>query len=140
MNPSRPSGKSSAAHSIPEPSIADLVDRLSEQTSHLVRDELRLARAEYTEKAKQGGTAAGLFGAGAILAWFGFGTLLATLILVLALFLPAWAAALIVTAVVFIAAAIAALVGKKKTEGLTPTPERTVATLRDDADEIKKRL
>lgn len=123
-----------------EPSVANLVDQLSEQTARLVRDELKLARAEYTEKAKQGGTAAGLFGAGAILAWFGFGTLLATLILVLALLLPAWAAALIVTAVVFAVAGIAALLGKKKTEGLTPTPERTVETVRRDAHEIKERI
>lgn len=121
-------------------SVADLVDRLSEQTARLVRDELKLARAEYTDKAKQGGTAAGLFGAGAILAWFGVGTLLATLILVLALFLPVWAAALIVTAVVFLAAGIAALLGKKKVEGLTPTPERTVQTVRRDVDEIKERI
>lgn len=123
-----------------EPSVSDLVDRLSEQTARLVRDELKLARAEYTEKAKQGGTAAGLFGAGAILAWFGIGTLLATLILVLALFLPAWAAALIVTVAVFLAAGIAGLLGKKKTEGLTPTPERTAATVRRDVDTIKERI
>lgn len=45
-----------------EPSVADLVDRLSEQTARLVRDELKLARAEYTQKAKQGGTAVGLSG------------------------------------------------------------------------------
>lgn len=131
MTTSRPPG---------EPSVADLVDRLSEQTARLVRDELKLARAEYTEKAKQGGTAAGLFGAGAILAWFGVGTLLATLILVLALFLPAWAAALIVTVAVFLAAGIAALLGKKKAEGLTPAPERTVETVRRDAHEIKERI
>ena len=58
----------------------------------------------------------------------------------LALFLPAWAAALIVTVVIFLVAGIAALIGKKKTEGLTPTPERTVATVRRDADEIKERI
>lgn len=123
-----------------ETSIADLVDRLSAQTSRLVRDELNLARAEYAEKAKQGGTAAGLFGAGAVLAWFGVGALLATLILVLSLVLPAWAAALIVTAVVFAAAGIAALLGKKTTEGLTATPERTLETVRRDATEIKERI
>ncbi|MGP5007784.1 phage holin family protein [Brachybacterium tyrofermentans] len=123
-----------------EPSVADLVDRLSEQTARLVRDELKLARAEYTQKAKQGGTAVGLFGAGAVLAWFGLGSLIATAILVLALFLPAWAAALIVTVVIFLIAGIAALISKKKTEDLTPTPERTVATVRRDADEITERI
>lgn len=49
----------------------------------------------------------GLFGAGAVLAWFGLGSLIATAILVLALFLPAWAAALIVTVVIFLIAGIA---------------------------------
>ncbi|GAA1295943.1 phage holin family protein [Brachybacterium alimentarium] len=130
----------SSPHPPEEASVAHLVDRLSEQTSRLVRDELKLARAEYTEKAKQGGTAAGLFGAGAVLAWFGLGALIATVILLLALVLPPWAAALIVTAVVFLAAGVAALLGKKKAEGLTPTPERTVATLRRDADEITERI
>lgn len=130
----------SSPHPPEEASVAHLVDRLSEQTSRLVRDELKLARAEYTEKAKQSGTAAGLFGAGAVLAWFGLGALIATVILLLALVLPPWAAALIVTAVVFLAAGVAALLGKKKAEGLTPTPERTVATLRRDADEITERI
>ncbi|MGP5034956.1 phage holin family protein [Brachybacterium alimentarium] len=130
----------SSPHPPEEASVAHLVDRLSEQTSRLVRDELKLARAEYTEKAKQGGTAAGLFGAGAVLAWFGLGALIATVILLLALVLPPWAAALIVTVVVFLAAGVAALLGKKKAEGLTPTPERTVATLRRDADEITERI
>lgn len=130
----------SSPHPPEEASVAHLVDRLPEQTSRLVRDELKLARAEYTEKAKQGGTAAGLFGAGAVLAWFGLGALIATVILLLALVLPPWAAALIVTVVVFLAAGVAALLGKKKAEGLTPTPERTVATLRRDADEITERI
>ncbi|MGP5625573.1 phage holin family protein [Brachybacterium alimentarium] len=130
----------SSPHPPEEASVAHLVDRLSEQTSRLVRDELKLARAEYTEKAKQGGAAAGLFGAGAVLAWFGLGALIATVILLLALVLPPWAAALIVTVVVFLAAGVAALLGKKKAEGLTPTPERTVATLRRDADEITERI
>ncbi|MGO1286420.1 MULTISPECIES: phage holin family protein [Brachybacterium] len=130
----------SSPHPPEEASVAHLVDRLSEQTSRLVRDELKLARAEYTEKAKQGGTAAGLFGAGAVLAWFGLGALIATVILLLALVLPPWAAALIVTVVVFLASGVAALLGKKKAEGLTPTPERTVATLRRDADAITERI
>ena len=69
-----------------------------------------------------------------------WGALLATLILVLSLVLPAWAAALIVTAVVFAAAGIAALLGKKTTEGLTATPERTLETVRRDATEIKERI
>ena len=118
-------------------STGELVTRLSEQTSRLVRDELRLAQAEMSQKAKHGGIGAGLFGAGGLLALFGLGTLIAAAVLALALVLPAWAAALIVAAVLFVAAGIAALVGKKEIQQATPTPERTVETVKDDIEEIK---
>lgn len=119
-------------------STGELVTRLSEQTSRLVRDELRLAQAEMSQKAKHGGIGAGLFGAGGLLALFGLGTLIAAAVLALALALPAWAAALIVAAVLFVAAGIAALVGKKEIQQATPTPERTIETVKDDIEEIKE--
>ncbi|WP_309081658.1 phage holin family protein [Zhihengliuella sp.] len=112
--------------------------QLSEQTSRLVRDELKLARAELTAKTKQGGMGAGFLGAGGILAWFGFAALVTTAILALALVLPAWAAALIVTVVLFAAAGIAALLGKKKIENLSPTPEKTKANVQRDVAEVKE--
>ncbi|RBP61987.1 putative superfamily III holin-X [Brevibacterium sanguinis] len=122
----------------PEPTTAELITRLSEQTSRLVRDEMKLARAELTAKAKQGGIGAGYLGAGGVLALFGFGSLIATAIIALALILPAWAAALIVTVVLFIAAGIAAMMGKKKVENLSPTPERTMTNLQRDVAEVKE--
>lgn len=121
-----------------EPTVPELMTRLSEQTSRLVRDEMRLVQTELTAKAKQGGISAGFLGAGGILAWFGFGALIATAILGLALVLPAWAAGLIVTAILFIAAAIAALLGKKKMEQLSPAPERTITNVNRDVAEVKE--
>ena len=120
-----------------DPLTAQLITRLSEQTSRLLRVELRLAQAEFSAKAKQGGIGAGLFGAATILAWFGFAALVTTAILAL-LILPAWAAALIVTAVLFIIAGIAALMGKKKIERISPTPDRTIANVNRDIDEVKE--
>jgi hypothetical protein len=120
-----------------QPTPAELISRLSEQTARLVRDELKLARAEMTAAAKQGGLGAGLLGAGGILAAYGFAALIATAIIALALVLPAWASALIVTAVLFIAAAIAALVGKKKVQTLSVTPERTIESVNEDIAEVK---
>lgn len=120
-----------------QPSPAELISRLSEQTSRLVREEFKLARAEMTATAKQGGVGAGLLGAGGVLAAYGFAALIATAIIALALVLPAWAAALIVTAVLFIAAAIAALAGKKKVQDLSLAPERTIDSLQDDIAEVK---
>ncbi|EXF26212.1 membrane protein [Nesterenkonia sp. AN1] len=121
-----------------EPTVPELMTRLSEQTSRLVRDEVRLAQAELTAKARQGGIGAGFLGVGGILAWFGVGALITTSILGLALILPAWAAALIVTAVLFIAAAITALLGKKRLEELSPAPERTITNVKLDVAEVKE--
>lgn len=122
-----------------QPSTGELVSRLTEQTSTLIRDELRLAQAELTEKAQHAGKGAGLFGAGGFLGFFGFAGLVTTAILALALVLPAWAAALIVTAVLLLAAGVVALLGKKQVDQSTPLkPERTVETVADDLREIKE--
>ena len=90
-------------------SIAELIKQVSEESSRLLRGELKLAQAEMTEKAKTAGVGVGAFGAAAVLGWFALGCFLATAILALALVLPAWLAALIVAVVVAIAAGIAAL-------------------------------
>src|SRR2546429_1089217 len=79
-------------------STGDLVKLAAEQISRLVRDELQLARVEIGGKAKRFGTGAGLFGAAGVIALYGVATLVATLILLLALVLPAWAPALVVAA------------------------------------------
>ncbi len=120
-------------------SAGELIIRLSEQTSRLVRDELRLAQAEMSEKAKHGGVGAGLFGAGGVLAFFGLAALVTAAILGLALVVPAWASALIVAIPLFIAAGVAALMGKRRLSQASPTPERTVENVKRDVEEVKER-
>ena len=94
-----------------DPSVGELVTQLSEQTSRLVRDELRLAQIELKNSAKHAGLGAGLFSVAGLLALFGLTTLIATAIIALALVLPLWLSALIVAVVLFIFAGIAVLVG-----------------------------
>ena len=119
-------------------STGQLISQLSEQTSTLVRSELQLAKVELTNSAKYAGLGAGLFSVAGVLAWFGLGALIATAIIALDLVLPLWAAALIVTLVLFVAAGIAALVGKKQVQQVTPTPERTVENVKLDVQEVKE--
>lgn len=122
----------------PDPSLATLVKQLSEDSSHLVRSELQLFRAEMTEKAKIAGVGAGLLSGAGVIALFGVGALVTTAIIALTLVLPAWLAALIVTVVLFAAAGIAALLGKKKiTQLAPPTPDRTVESVKHSITEIK---
>ena len=122
-----------------EPSTAELVSQLAEQSSELVREELRLARAELEQKARHAGLGAGLYGASGIIALFGVGTLVATAILSLQLALPAWLSALIVAGVLFLAAGVAALRGKKQiSETAPPTPERALESVKQDIATVKE--
>jgi len=122
-----------------EPSVAELLTRLSEQSSRLVRDELELAKVEITDKVRHAGIGAGLFSAAGVLGLFGVGTLITTAILALSLVLPAWLAALVVTVVVFAAAGVAALVGKKQVQEAAPAaPQETIDSVERDVAEVKE--
>ena len=122
-----------------EPSTGQLISDLTTQISRLVRDEARLAQAEVTQKAKKLGVGAGLFGGAGLFAFFGLATLITTLILVLALFLPAWLAALIVTVVLFAIAGVLALVGKKDVQkGTPPIPTEAIASTKTDIQTVKE--
>jgi hypothetical protein len=117
---------------------ADLVRQLSQQVSTLVRDELALARIEMVEKGKRAGTGAGLLGGAGVMALYGLGGLLVTAGAALALVMPVWAAALIVTVVLFAAAGIAALLGKKQvSQALPPEPTDAMASGRRDVETVK---
>jgi uncharacterized membrane protein YqjE len=120
-------------------STAQLVQRLTEQSTQLIRDELRLAQAEMTAKAKNAGIGAGLFGGAGLVALYGVGALIATVILALALLMDAWLAALIVTIVLFAVAGVAALLGRKKVQEATPPqPEQAIANVKQDIETVKK--
>ncbi|BCY07599.1 phage holin family protein [Actinoplanes sp. L3-i22] len=116
-------------------STAELVYRLSEQVTTLVRDELTLARMEMMEKGRKAGKGAGLLGASGVMATYGLGALLVTAGAALALVIPVWAAALTVTVVLFAAAGAAAVIGKNQVkQAVPPAPEEAVASGRKDVD------
>ena len=118
-------------------STVNLVRRASEQLSTLVRDEIQLARTEMTEKGKRAGKGAGLFGAAAVLACYGFAAMLAAIILAIALALPAWAAALIVGVVLFAIASGLAMMGRNNVRRIGPAvPQATLDSVRADVNAL----
>lgn len=122
-----------------EPSVAQLVQQVTEESSRLVRTELKLAQLEMTEKAKTAGVGLGAFGTAGILALYGIGCLILTAVYALALVLPAWAAALIVGVIVLVIAGVAAVLGKKKlAQAAPPVPDDVVANVKADVSEIKE--
>ncbi|WP_285750436.1 phage holin family protein [Lentzea sp. NBRC 105346] len=122
-----------------EPSTAQLVSRLSEQVSHLVRDEMRLASAELRDKGKHAGVGAGLFGGAGVFAWWGGLSVVAGLILLLAQVLEPWAAAFIIAAALLVIAGILALIGRAQIKrGVPPVPEQAMASVKQDIATIRE--
>ncbi|WP_221329485.1 phage holin family protein [Actinoplanes sp. L3-i22] len=120
------------------PSTADLVNQAAGQISTLVRDELALARAELTEKGKRAGLGGGLFGGAGVLALYGVGLLLALAVVLLDLAWPLWLAILVVMAVVFAAAGVAALLGRKQLAKATPpVPRSAMDSVETDIQTMK---
>lgn len=127
----------STARSGQEP-VGELVQRASQQLTELVRGEMRLAQAEMKEKGKRYGKGGGLFGGAGVVGFLMLQALVATAIAALAVPLPVWAAALIVTAVLGVIAAVMALSGKKQMQqAAPPKPEQTIENVKADVAEIK---
>jgi uncharacterized membrane protein YqjE len=121
-----------------DPTLGALVHDMTQQMSTLVRDEIRLAQAEMTQKGKKAGIGAGLFGGAGLVALYGVAALLATVVLALALVMPAWVAALIVTVVLFAVAGVLALQGKSSVSKATPAkPEEAIEGFKQDVATVK---
>jgi len=119
-------------------SLGELVASISQQTSRLVRDEMRLAQAEMAEKGKKAGLGAGLFGGAGLLSLFGLACFISAAALALTLVLPGWAAALIVGGLLFAVAGVAAMMGKREvSEATPPVPEEALASVKQDLQVLK---
>jgi hypothetical protein len=121
-----------------ERSLGALFADLTRDMGVLVRQEVRLATTEVTEKATRAGKHLGLLVAGGAIAYAGFLALLATIIIGLGqLGLPWWVAALIVGVVV---TAVGAVLVRQARTALRQTdlvPRQTVDTLKEDAEWAK---
>lgn len=125
-------------------SIGELFKRLTSDVTLLMRQEFELFRTEMTEKTKRVGTqvgeGAGMLSGAAVCGLFALAALTTTVILLLALVMPAWVAALIVTVVYGIVAAIMAVAGKHKLDDLkAPIPNQTIETVKEDVEWAKTR-
>ena len=121
-------------------SLGDLVQDLSRQTSTLIRQEMRLAQAELTEKGRHAGKGASMFGGAGLIALYGVGALIAAAILGLATVLEPWIAAAAVGVGLLLIAGILALTGKREIEEATPPkPELAIESVQRDVETVKVR-
>jgi uncharacterized membrane protein YqjE len=121
-------------------SFGELFQRLSEETSTLIRQEMALARAELQEKGKTAGRGAGMFGGAGALGLLAAGALTAAIVLLLDKVMAVWLAALIVAVVYGAIAAVLAMRGKEEIQRATPpVPEQTLETTKEDVEWAKTR-
>jgi apolipoprotein N-acyltransferase len=81
-----------------------------------------------------------MFGGAAFVGIFALGALTACAILALALAVKGWLAALIVAAALGAIAGVLALTGAKNVkQGVPPTPERTIDSVKEDVEWTKQR-
>jgi uncharacterized membrane protein YqjE len=119
---------------------AELMRKLTDQTTTLVRKEIELAKVELAEKGKKAGVGAGMFGAAGLFGVGAFAAITACLIWALSTSMTGWLAALIVAAAYAVIAGGFALSGKKKVKQATPpVPERAVDSTREDFEWLKTR-
>lgn len=122
-----------------EQPVAELVSQLTEQMTQLVRDEVQIARAEFTEKGKHAGRAAAMFGGSALLAFYGGEVLIGSARAGLDRIMPRWGSALLVSGALFGAAGAAAAAGWRELEQVTPVvPDALATNLSRDVETIKE--
>jgi uncharacterized membrane protein YqjE len=123
----------------PDRSFSDVMQSIVGNIQDIVRSEVRLAKTEVREEAAKTKTAASLLGGGAAIGIFAALFLLLSIVFALALFVPLWAAALILGTVLAVAAGALIVTGLKQLKRVHPTPERTVETIKENVAWVKQR-
>jgi hypothetical protein len=121
-----------------ERSIGTIFKDLTASFSLLFRSEIALLKLELKESAAKFGGGAALMAGALFCALVGIAFLFVTITLgLVALGVPAWLSALIVTLVLFGAAALLAFLGKKKLAEVEFVPNDSIEHIRSDIDAIK---
>lgn len=124
-----------------EPSLADLIKQLAQDSSTLVRQEMALAKAEMRENVQSVTRDVAMIAVGGGLLLVGLLALTAFLIAALGDALDNyWLAALIVGAVFAIIGGILAASNMKKLKGEGLKPDRTIHTLQEDKRWLQNEL
>ena len=119
-------------------SIGTIVKELMENISALFRSEVALLKWELKDTAVKLGGSAAFFAGAVFVALVGVGFVFVTIVLgLVALGVPAWLSALIVTIVLFVTAGVLALLGKKKFAAAQFVPKESMEKIKSDIETLK---
>ena len=116
-----------------ERSLGDIVSDVTQDLSTLVKQELELARTELKQEATKAGKGAGMLGGAGVAALIFLVFLSLTITFLLDNWMPLELAALIVTAVWAVVAAVLAARGRRELKRSNPQLPKTQQTLKEDA-------
>jgi uncharacterized membrane protein YqjE len=121
-------------------SFADVLQDIVGNVQEIVRSEVRLAKAEFSEEARKAKPAALWMVIGAV---FGIGAVMVGLfagVYALSTVMPNWAAALVVSVASGAIAALAARTGLMQVKRIDPTPDKTIRSLKENVGWSKQQL
>lgn len=121
-------------------SLGRLFRDLADDISDLTRKEIELARTETMEKVSNASKAVATMAAGGFIAYAGLLFLLAAAVLVIATWVPYWLSAVIVGGVAVIVGLIMLQGGRSALQNTNITPEKTVDTMKENAQWVKEKI
>jgi hypothetical protein len=132
------STRSESGNELRERPLGEVAKDLTSDLALLLRQEIDLAKAEMAQKGRTAAPGLGMFGGAGVVALCAAGALTAALVLVLAIFLPEWAAALVVGALLAVAAYVLIKQGKERVaDAGAPVPQQTIETVKEDVQWAK---
>ena len=129
----QPTGPAGTHESADGRSLGDIVGDIANDLTTLVKQEIELAKTEAKAEAAKAGKGIGLFGGAGVAGHLALLFLSLTLMFLLDSWMHTALAALIVTVLWLVVAAVMALVGRKELKSMNPKLETTQKTLKEDA-------
>ena len=118
--------------------LGTIIRDLTADLSMLLRSEIALLKLELKEAAAKLGGGAAMMAAALFLGLIGLAFLFVTITLgMIAAGLPPWLSSLIVTVVLFAAAGLLVVLGKKKLAGVNFVPSESIEHIKSDIDALK---
>ncbi|MFI9772982.1 phage holin family protein [Streptomyces sp. NPDC052415] len=114
-------------------SVGELLSQVASDLQTLFRQEVDLAKTELRQEATKAGKAAGMYGGAGFAGYMVLLFLSLAAVLGLANVMDGGWAALIVTAVWAVVAAVLYARGRARMRAVSPTPEKTVETMKENA-------
>jgi uncharacterized membrane protein YqjE len=122
---------------VEDESVGSLVGRMTTHLSELMRQELALAKAELRAEAQKAAKGAGMLAGAGFAAWMVAIFASVTLMWLLDKAMDITVAALVVTLLWGVAAAILFVIGRNQLKQVNPMPEQTVESLKEDKEWLK---